>query len=80
MNIAEIRRLVETYDDHVLQGAESDIMDGKPLSIVVAGADAAEQLTHILAALWVVQHMKATDDDVADALRAYVERVRRSVS
>ena len=58
MNIASIKELVEAHTDHELQQAEADILEGKDLSIMVPGEDEGEQLTHILAALWVIQNMK----------------------
>ena len=57
MNLAAVRTLVETYTNHDLQQAEAQLLEGEPLTIDVQGEDEGEQLTHILAALWVRQHM-----------------------
>ncbi len=80
MNIASIRTLIETYDDHQLQQAEAALLEGETPEITIQGEDEGEQLTHVLAALWVIQHMKATDDDVMTSIRAYTKRVRSSIS
>ncbi|RPI69755.1 MAG: hypothetical protein EHM43_00695 [Ignavibacteriae bacterium] len=80
MNIAAIKALVETYDDHQLQQAEAALMEGNVPEITIQGEDEGEQLTHVLAALWVIQNMKSTDDDLMTSIRAYTKRVRTSIS
>jgi len=80
MNIAAVRHLVEAYDEHQLQQAEADILEGRDLAIAVKGEDEGEQLTHVLAALWVIQNMKESADDVMTSIRAYAQRVRNSIS
>ena len=80
MNIGAIKHLVENHDDHELQQAEADILEGKDLSIQVQGEDEGEQLTHVLAALWVIQNMKESDDNLMTSIRAYTKRVRKSIS
>ena len=80
MNIASIKALVEAHTDHELQQAEADILEGKELSIAIPGEDEGEQLTHVLAALWVIQNMKESDDNVMSSIRAYTKRVRKSIS
>ena len=80
MNIAVIRHLVETYDDHQLQQAEAAILEGDAPEIHLQGEDEGEQLTHVLAALWVIQHMKESGSDVVTAIRAYATRIRSSFS
>ena len=80
MNIAAVRNLVEEYNEHQLQQAEADLLEGKDLEISVKGEDEGEQLTHILAALWVIQHMKESSDDLMTSIRAYTQRVRNSIS
>ena len=80
MNIAAVRHLVEEYNAHQLQQAEADILEGKDLEITVKGEDEGEQLTHVLAALWVLQHMKETSDNLMTSIRAYTQKVRASIS
>ncbi len=55
-----------------------DLLEGTTSRPDIPGSTAEEQLTHVLGALWVVQHMKATDDSIADALREFAKRVRNS--
>jgi hypothetical protein len=80
MNIAAIRHLVEAHNDHELQQAEAALLEGDVPAIAIQGEDEGEQLTHVLAALWVIQHMKATGDDLMTSIRAYAQRVRSSTS
>lgn len=80
MNIAAVRHLVEEYNEHQLQQAEADLLEGEDLVITVKGEDEGEQLTHILAALWIIQHMKESSDDLMTSVRAYTQRVRNSIS
>lgn len=80
MNLAAVRTLVETYTNHDLQQAEAQLLEGEPLAIDVQGEDEGEQLTHILAALWVLQHMAETGDALPLAMRAYTQRVRQSIT
>ena len=80
MNLAAVRTLVETYTKHDLQQAEAQLLEGEPLAIDVQGEDEGEQLTHILAALWVRQHMAETGDALPLAMRAYTQRVRQSIT
>jgi hypothetical protein len=80
MNLAAVRTLVETYTNHDLQQAEAQLLEGEPLRIDVLGEDEGEQLTHILAALWVRQHMAETGDALPLAMRAYTQRVRQSIT
>lgn len=80
MNIAAIKALVEHYDNHALQQAEADLLEGSTPKIEIQGRDEGEQLTHILAALWVVQHIKESACSIPDAVRAYSQRIRKSIT
>lgn len=80
MNIVAIKSLVDSYDDHQLQSAEAALLEGNVPEITIQGEDEGEQLTHVLAALWVIQNMKSTDDDLMTSIRAYAKRVRASIS
>lgn len=80
MNIAAIRTLVEQHDNHALQQAEADLLEGSAPKIEIQGHDEGEQLTHVLAALWVVQHVKESACSIPDAVRAYTQRIRKSIT
>jgi len=79
VNLTAIIELVERYNNHELQQAEADLVEDRPTTILIQGADQGEQLTHVLAALWVVQYIKESDCSVPDAVRAYAYRVRNSI-
>lgn len=79
MKIPAIRQLVETYTIAQLKEAEQQLYDEQPLTIAVEGADEGEQLTHILAAIDILEDM-AKGDDFTKALRKYTQRVRNSIN
>lgn len=79
MKVASIKALVEAYNLQELKTAEEALYDEKPLEINVEGEDAGEQLTHILAAIDILQNM-AKGMEFKDALRAYSARVRNSIN
>jgi hypothetical protein len=79
MKLPEIKRLVKTYTLSQLQEAEQDLLNEAPLKIEVVGDDEGEQLTHIIGATEILQHI-AEGMDERDALRAFSLRVRNSIS
>ncbi|MBJ6117683.1 hypothetical protein JAO76_05750 [Pontibacter sp. BT310] len=80
MKIPAIKKLVETQEVHALMAAEEAIIEEQPLAIEVDGDDEGEQLTHILAAIWILNHMQETGDDFKTSLREYTKKVRVSIS
>ena len=80
MKIPVIKKLVEEHEIEVLREAEQALYDEQPLPIEVKGDDEGEQLTHLIAAVWIKEHMAETGDDVKKALRAYTVKVRNSIS
>lgn len=80
MKPAEIKKVAETYDLDTLRQAEEDITEEKGLSIEVGGEDEGEQLTHILAAIWIREQMYKNGTDVKTELRNYTQRVRTSIN
>jgi len=80
MKIPAIKKLVETQEVQALMAAEAAIIDEKPLQIEVEGEDEGEQLTHILAAIWILNHMNETGNDFKTSLREYTKKVRVSIS
>lgn len=79
MKLAEIKKLVEAYDLNTLQSAEQQILEGEPLGIQLGGDDEGEQLTHVMAAIEILQDMQG-GTEMKDALRNYTKRVRESIS
>lgn len=80
MKILIIRDLVEKFDEQSLLRAEADLLDGVVPSISIPGDDEGEQLTHVIGALWVGNHMSNTGCNTVGALRDYAKMVRSSIS
>lgn len=80
MKIPAIKKLVESFDIHSLVAAEEAILEEQQLAIEIEGEDEGEQLTHVMAAIWIKNEMEKTGDAFPQALRAYTSRVRTSIS
>lgn len=80
MNIQSIKVLVEQHTADELKQAELDLLEERPLKITVDGADEGEQLTHILAAIWVSDRMRTNHVGIMPTIREYGKRVRDSIS
>jgi hypothetical protein len=76
MKLPEIKRLVDNYSITQLEAAETEILSGTDVSIEVNGYDSGERLTHVLAALWINNHMVVNDCDFRTSQREYVKNVR----
>lgn len=79
MKLAEIKKLVESYELEALKTAEQQILEGEPLTIQVGGDDEGEQLTHVMAAIEILEDVQS-GTELKDALRNYTKRVRESIS
>jgi hypothetical protein len=80
MKVPAIKKLVETFDLQQLEKAEIDILEGLTPAIEVEGNDEGEQLTHIMAAIWILHEMKLRNIDFKEALREYTKKVRESIN
>lgn len=80
MKIPVIKDLVDKYTHQQLKKAENDLVEGKALQIEAEGQDEGEQLTHIIAAAWILEEMKNKNLEFKDALREYTKKVRESIS
>ncbi|WP_026999533.1 DUF6952 family protein [Eisenibacter elegans] len=80
MKIPAIKQLVETYTLDQLRQAEEAFYEEQTPAISIEGADEGEQLTHTIAAIWILEKMQAEGSDFKTALRAYTQRVRASIS
>jgi hypothetical protein len=80
MQLPIIRQLGEKYSLAELKAAENQIMNGQPCPIPNSGKDEGEQLTHLLAAIWVKEEMEKENIDAGTALRRYTQRVRNSIT
>lgn len=79
MKIPVIKKVAEQYSLVELKQAEADLYEERPLTIEVEGDDEGEQLTHVLAAIDIKENMEK-GMDFKEALRAYTQRVRNSIS
>lgn len=80
MKIPVIKDLVENQTLEALIAAEEAIIDEQTPDIEVKGEDDGEQLTHVMAAIWILNHMQDHDTDFKTALREYTKKVRVSIS
>ncbi len=80
MKIPVIRKIVETVPLDALRQAEEDLMEEKPLQVSIEGEDEGEQLTHIYAAIYILEEMANSGVDFKQALRTYTQKVRNSIS
>jgi hypothetical protein len=80
MKIPAIKKLVEQFSMEELKAAEEALYNEEAPTIEVGGDDEGEQLTHVLAAQFIQEHMKAEGSDLKTALRAYTLKVRNSIS
>ncbi len=80
MKIPVIKKLVETQPLEVLIAVEEAIINEQPLPITIEGQDEGEQLTHTIAAIWILERMRETNRDFKDVLREYTQKVRESIN
>lgn len=80
MKIPAVKQLIERYNVEELMAAEEALLEEKPLEILVEGDDEGEQLTHILAAIFILNDMKDSGGDFRTSLRKYSQRVRNSIN
>ncbi|TAF78076.1 MAG: hypothetical protein EAZ53_00410 [Bacteroidetes bacterium] len=80
MKLPAIKLAVEQYTLHQLAEAEQDILNENPLKITILGDDEGEQLTHILASIFIKEEMENKSCDYNTALRSYSSKVRNSIN
>jgi len=80
MQIPVIKKIADQYSIEELKKEEERLMEETPLEIDVDGEDEGEQLTHILAAIWVKEEMEKEGINVGKAVRNYTVKVRNSIS
>ncbi len=79
MHIPTIKKLVEEVDINDLKAAEEAILEEQAPAIDIPGADEGEQLTHVIAAIWIQEDMKANGTKLMESLREYTKKVRKSI-
>jgi len=80
MKIPVIKQLAEKYPLPELEAAEAALLEERSHDITSAGDDTGDQLTNIMAAIWIKREMQEKNVDLKTALRAYSQRVRDSIS
>jgi hypothetical protein len=80
MKIPVIKRLVEEVNVEDLKKAEEAILEEKEPVIEIEGDDEGEKLTHILAAIWIIEDMEQNSNDFRTSVRNYSQKVRKSIS
>ena len=80
MKIPVIKQLVETYSLAELRAAEDALLGEEAPAIAISGDDEGEQLTHVLAAVWIHHYLDTHGGPFPVALREYTKRVRTSIS
>ena len=80
MKIPAIKELVETQSLEALKHAEEALLNEERPQISIKGDDEGEQLTHAIAAIWIIEKMQAEQLEFKDALRKYTEMVRGSIN
>jgi hypothetical protein len=80
MKIPAIKKLVESVSVEQLTEAETALLNEEALPFEVEGSDEGEQLTHIMAAIYILNQMNDTGVDFKTALREYPQKVRESIN
>ena len=80
MKIPVIKKITKAYSLEELQLAEEALYNEQTPAIEIKGDDEGEQLTHILAAVFIKEHMAEHGSDLKTALREYTLKVRNSIS
>ncbi len=80
MQLPVIKKLTETYTLELLRKAEEALYEEQTPEIEVEGKDEGEKLTHILAAISILEDIANNGTDQRTALRNYTQRVRNSIS
>ena len=80
MKIPAVRKLVENESLEALRKAEEQLLEEQAIDIEVEGDDEGEQLTHVFAAIFILEEMQNNGADFKTALRTYTKKVRSSIS
>lgn len=80
MKIPVIKKLVEEVALEDLKAAEEALMEEQNPAIDIQGDDEGEQLTHVFAAIFILEKMENNGVDFKTALREYTQKVRTSIS
>jgi hypothetical protein len=79
MKLPAIKALLE-HDLETLQQAELDLSEERTPNIEIKGDDEGEQLTHVFGAIWIKESVAKGTHTEREALRAFTQKVRNSIS
>jgi len=79
MKLPVIKSLAETCTIEMLREAEQALLNEEKPSFEIGGDDEGEQLTHVLAAIQILELVQQ-GTELRQAIRQYTERVRKSIS
>ncbi|MCB9263107.1 MAG: hypothetical protein H6607_12095 [Flavobacteriales bacterium] len=79
MHLPTVKHLVENFEKTQLEAAEAAILEEQTPEIEIGGADEGEQLTHVIAAIWIKNDMIENHRDLRDSMREYTKKVRKSI-
>jgi hypothetical protein len=79
MNVSAIKKLL-SIDLETLQKAEEALAEEITPTIEVDGEDEGEKLTHIFGAIWIKEQVASGEMTEKEALRAFIGKVRSSIS
>lgn len=80
MQVPVIKKLVEIHAVEDLEEAEAAILDEQEPTIEIEGEDDGEQLTHVMAAIWIIEKMEKDQIPFGKAIRDYTAKVRESIN
>lgn len=80
MKVPCIKHLVETQSIGSLREAEEQLINEEKTAFEIEGDDEGEKLTHVFAAIWILNHMNDTGAAFPAALREFTKKVRVSIS
>ncbi|MEQ6118430.1 hypothetical protein [Reichenbachiella sp. MALMAid0571] len=80
MQVPVIKKLVEIHSVEALEEAEAAILDEQAPTIEIEGEDDGEQLTHVMAAIWIIEKMEKDQIPFGKAMREYTAKVRESIN
>jgi hypothetical protein len=80
MKIPAIKHLVENHSIHDLVQAEEALLEEQQPHFDVPGEDEGEKLTHVFAAIFILNHIQEHKTDFVTALREYTKKVRVSIN
>lgn len=80
MKVPIIKKIIETYNLTELNKAQEALENEQIPEIEIEGEDEGEQLTHVLAGIWILEQVESNNTDIKTELRNYTQRVRNSIS